>query len=273
MTIIETIHKRRSVRTYSGKPLSDEHIAQIKQFISQTQAPFGAKARIELIRINSGGEPIKLGTYGWVKGALEYLALIYEEAPFAETAVAYWFEQVVLFCTGLGVGTCWLGGSFSRSDFKKQISLKPNEKLRIVSPVGYASDKKRWFMEGVIVNAEKNHATRKPFGELFFDRDFNHPLTESQAGIYTKPLEMVRLAPSANNKQEWRVVLENNILHFYKVPYIRFDSVDIGIALCHFELTCKESGIGGKFEVLANHPQNEKIVYVISWITEPKLLC
>ena len=268
MTIIETIQKRRSVRTYSGIPLSDEHIARIKQFINQTQAPFGVKARIEMIRINSGGEPVKLGTYGWVKEALEYLALIYEEAPFAETAAAYWFEQVVLFCTSLGLGTCWLGGAFSRSDFKKQIDLKSNETLRIVSPVGYPGDKKRWFMEGVIVNAEKKHATRKPFGELFFDKDFDHPLTESQSGIFAKPLEMVRLAPSANNKQEWRVVLGNNTLHFYKVPYIRFDSIDIGIALCHFELACKELGINGKFEVLENHSQNEKNLYVISWITK-----
>ena len=273
MTIIDTIQKRRSVRTYSGKPLSDEHISQIKWFISQTQAPFGAKARIELIRIDSGGEPVKLGTYGWVKGAFEYLTLICEEAPFAETAAAYWFEQVVLFCTSLGLGTCWLGGFFSRSDFKKQIDLKPNEKLKIVSPVGYPGDKKRWFFEGVIVNADKNHATRKPFGELFFDKDFNHPLTESQAGIFAKPLEMVRLAPSASNKQEWRVVLENDILHFYKAPYIMFDSIDIGIALCHFELTCKELVFSGKFEVLENHPQHEKYTYVISWITGPKLLC
>jgi len=268
MTIIEAIQKRRSVRTYSGKSLSDEHITQIMQFISQTQTPFGVKARIELVRTNSSKESVKLGTYGWVKGASEYLALVYEEAPFAETAAAYWFEQVILFCTSLGLGTCWLGGSFSRSDFKKQISLKPNEKLRIVSPVGYPDYRKRSFVERVIVNAEKNHATRKPFEEIFFDGDFNHPLTELQAGIFAKSLEMVRLAPSANNKQEWRVILENNILHFYKIPYIMFDSIDIGIALCHFELTCKELGIGGKFEVLENYPQYEKILYVISWISE-----
>ncbi|MDR0507838.1 MAG: nitroreductase family protein [Dysgonamonadaceae bacterium] len=266
MNIIESIQKRRSVRTYSGEPLNGDHIAQIEQFIKQTQAPFGVKARIELVSIHSSGEPVKLGTYGWVKGACEYLALIYEESPFAETAAAYWFEQVVLFCTSLGLGTCWLGGSFSRSDFKKQISLKPNEKLKIVSPVGYASDKKRWFMEKIVVNADKHHNSRKPFGEIFFDKDFNNPLTEIKAGAYAKPLEMLRLAPSANNKQEWRAVLENNILHFYKAPYIIFDSIDIGIALCHFELTCRELGIEGKFEILDIFPKNEKLKYVISWI-------
>ena len=267
MTIIETIQKRRSVRTYTSEPLSGEHKAQIEQFINHLQAPFGLKkARIEMINVYSDGKPIKLGTYGWIKGACDYLALIYEDTPFAETAAAYLFEAVILFCTDLGLGTCWLGGAFSRSDFKKQVSLQPNEKLKIVSPVGYvdAGDRKR-FLEKYIVRADNKHSSRKSFGELFFDGNFNRPLTEATAGQFFKPLEMVRLAPSANNKQEWRMLLEDKALHFYKKPYLQYDSLDIGIALCHFELSCKELGIDGKFEVLQDVPDNDKIKYVISW--------
>ena len=265
MNIIETIQKRRSVRTYTGEPLRDEHVVQIKQYINQLQTPFGVKARIELISVQFSETPIKLGTYGMIKGACDYLALIYEEAPFAETAAAYMFEQVILFCTNLNLGTCWLGGSFSRNDFKKQIRLKPNENLKIVSPVGYASVNKL-FLEKYVVRADKKHVSRKPFGELFFDKNFNYPLTENTAGIFFKPLEMVRLAPSASNKQEWRVLLLEKVLHFYKKPYLMFDSIDIGIALCHFELSCKELGIEGKFEILKDFPNNNKIKYVISWI-------
>ena len=265
MKVIETIQKRHSVRTYTSEPVSNEHIVQIKQYISQLQTPFGIKARIELISTHPNENPIKLGTYGWIKGAYNYLALIYEEAPFAETAAAYMFEQAILFCTDLGLGTCWLGGSFNRSDFKKQIQLKTNEKLRIVSPVGYASNEKR-FLEKYIVRAERNHSSRKAFGELFFEKNFDNPLTESKAGIFLMPLKMLRLAPSANNTQEWRALLEDNALHFYKKPYPMFDSIDIGIALCHFELSCKELGIEGKLEVLQDFPTNDKAKYVISWI-------
>ena len=265
MNTIEVIQNRRSIRTYTGEPLRDDHITQIKQYINQLKTPFGATARIELVSINSNGEAVKLGTYGFIKGACDYLVMIYEESPFAETAAAYMFEQVILFCTDLGLGTCWLGGSFSRGNFKKQINLKSNEKLRIVSPVGYAYDKKR-FLEKYIVRADKNHSSRKPFGELFFDKNFNNPLTEASAGTFFTPLEMLRLAPSANNMQEWRVLLENDVLHFYKKPYPMFDDIDMGIALCHFELTCKELGIDGKFEQLKDYPVNDKIKYVISWI-------
>ncbi|MDH6534303.1 nitroreductase Nfs [Parabacteroides sp. 52] len=267
MNHIETIQKRRSVRTYTGEPLREEHSAQIRQYIDQLQAPFGVKARIELIHTKSDEEPIKLGTYGWVKGACDYLVLIYEDAPLAETAAAYMFEEAVLFCTHLGLGTCWLGGSFSRGDFKKQVSLGTNEKLRIVSPVGYPGGGQR-FLEKYIVQADKKHSSRKPFGELFFEKDFTHPLTEDSAGKYSQPLEMVRLAPSANNKQEWRVLYEEKVLHFYKKPYLSFDSIDIGIALCHFELSCRELGIAGRYEVVKDFPEKENLDYVISWIQE-----
>ena len=265
MNIIETIQKRRSVRTYIGEPLSNEHIAQIKQYINQLQAPFGVKARIELISVNSNEKPLKLGTYGTINGVSEIMALIYEEAFFAETAAACMFEQAILFCTDLNLGTCWLADFSSRINFKKQIPLKPNEQLRIVSPVGYASDKKR-FLEKYVVRADNLHASRKSFEELFFDKNFDNSLTKATAGVFLQPLEMVRLAPSANNKQEWRGLLEDKAVHFYKKPYPLFDAFDMGIALCHFELTCKELGIGGKFEILKDFPDNEKIKYVISWV-------
>jgi nitroreductase len=265
--IQEQIIKRRSVRTYSGEPLKNEHIAEIEDFISAVKAPFGVNARVRFMNVHSGEKPLKLGTYGWVSNAPGFLALIYEEAPFDQEAAAYMFEQVILYCTGLGLGTCWLGGSFSRGDFKNQLPLKENEKLRIVSPVGYEAEKKRWFLEKIIVNADKNHATRKPFGDLFFDKTFEKSLTEENAGIYAEPLKMVRLAPSANNKQEWRIVLDKNILHFYKKPYLMFDRIDIGIALCHFEETCKELNINGKFEFLEHYPQNDGLKYVISRVS------
>jgi nitroreductase len=265
MNMIETIQKRRSVRTYTGEPLRNEHFAQIEQYVKQLQAPFGAKARIELLRINSDEKSLKLGTYGFIKGVSEFMALIYEEGPFAETAAAYMFEQAILFCTDLGLGTCWLA-TFSRTDFKNQIQLEPNERLRVVSPVGYASDTKRFF-EKYIVRADNKHTSRKPFGELFFDKYFDNPLDKATAGVFLQPLEMVRLAPSASNKQEWRVLLADKALHFYKKPYPMFDSIDMGIALCHFELTCKELGIRGKFEMMTDFPDNnDNVKYVISWI-------
>jgi nitroreductase len=263
---IERIKQRRSVRTYTGKPLDKMLKDKIEAFIKQTPVPFGVNVRIQLINTYADEKPAKLGTYGFVSGASDYLALVCEKAPFTEEGGGYLFEQVVLFCTGLGLGTCWLGGSFSRTDFKRQIQVNPDERLRIVSPVGYKSDKKRWteYLQG----AEKNHISRKPFGTFFFHKDFSVPLTIEKAGIYAKPLEMVRIAPSANNAQPWRIVLDNETLHFYRKSTLGgFSAIDMGIALCHFEQTCIELGMKGCFKVL-NSLQNKELHYCISWVSE-----
>ena len=266
MNNIEAIRQRKSVRTYTGEPLDASIIEKIKEYIAGQEAPFGVKCHIEIIRSSIGEKPVKLGTYGFIKGATDFLALIIDdEGPLAEVGAAYLFEQVVLYCTSLGLGTCWLGGSFSRSAFKKQLTLNPGEKLPIVSPVGYASDKKHKSFQTLFGGS--GDKPRKPFSANFFHSSFDTPLTEEVAGMYARPLEMVRLAPSANNKQSWRVVMDDKrAFHFYKSYSYGFDAIDLGIALCHFEQTCIEQQLPGHFEVLSNAPEGGKAAYVISWI-------
>jgi nitroreductase len=260
MTSIEAIETRKSVRTYTGTPPSREIISEIKKIIDETPAPFNAKARVAMINVDSNGDKrIKLGTYGYIQGATDFLALIYEPSPFAEVGAAYMFEQIILQCTSLGLGTCWLGGSFSRKDFKSQINLAPNEILRIVSPIGYEKNKPRLIEK--VLGLDKNHYSRKPFTETFFLKSFNRPLHPELAGKYTIPLEMVRLGPSANNKQSWRIIYDGDF-HFYKTFSYGFSSIDIGIALCHFELTCIELGINGRYTHNDNITDSN---YVMSW--------
>ena len=270
MTIIEAIEKRKSVRNYTGEPLHEEHVTLIKDYIDKLKMPFDTPSiRIQLIHTQQESGRVKLGTYGFIGGASDFLTLAYEKGstfPLMEETAAYAFEQVILYCTKLDLGTCWLGGSFSRKDFSEPVQLQPNEILRIVSPVGYINPKLR-FNEILLGNSGK-HLSRKPFESLFFHDDFNTPLSKEAAGIYEKPLEMVRIAPSANNQQSWRIILRGNSLHFYQhLSIIGFNAIDLGIALCHFEQTCKELGIAGEFKVL-NHtaPEKQGEKYVISWV-------
>jgi nitroreductase len=271
MKITEAIMARRSVRTYNGRALDEAVAHSITDFIAGLQAPFGAGCRIELVRTAATAEPVRLGTYGAIRGASDYLALIVRgDGPLDETGAAYAFEQVVLHCTSLGLGTCWLAGFFDRGGFKKQLSPGPGERLRSVSPVGYAAEKPHRSISTLASGGKPT--TRKPFGEIFFDASFGTPLTEKAAGIYALPLEMVRRAPSANNKQSWRVVLaRDGALHFYQTPSMGYERLDGGIALCHFEQTCREAGIAGRYEVLPDAPQapkGQKSLYVTSWMIE-----
>ena len=83
------------------------------------------------------------------------------------------------------------------------------------------------------------------------------PLTEAKAGRLAGALEMVRWAPSAVNKQPWRVVVYQNAAHFYLKRNKGFISdgagdmqkIDLGIALCHFALVAEEAGIKLNFQI------------------------
>ena len=59
---------------------------------------------------------------------------------------------------------------------------------------------------------------------------------------------MVRWAPSAVNKQPWRVVVQDRKYHFYEKKdkgYVNeatgdLQKIDVGIALCHFVMGIEE---------------------------------
>ncbi|MFX1389744.1 MAG: nitroreductase, partial [Promethearchaeota archaeon] len=62
-----------------------------------------------------------------------------------------------------------------------------------------------------------------------------------------------------------------NVFHFYTIKddtaYGKFPPLDIGIAVCHFDLTAKDFGITGKWEL--KNPQitgTEDLLYKITWI-------
>ena len=70
------------------------------------------------------------------------------------------------------------------------------------------------------------------------------------------------MAPSATNKQPWRIVRRGDDWHFYLFrtkgygkgsPWFRLlriadlQRVDMGIAMCHFELVARQSGLDGSW--------------------------
>lgn len=261
-SIKDIIPARYSVRNYSSEPLSDEIIEKINSYINNLSNPFNKKVRIQLIKRDTEDESIKLGTYGVIKGADYFLVSACENDHVSLMAIGYSLEKVILYCTSLGLGTVWLGGTFKKSDFAKAINLGEDEILPIVAPVGFEGGRKSIL--GTLFGDHKNK--RKPFSEIFFNGSFDTPLVESDAGEYFEPLEMLRFAPSAVNKQPWRVVKEGDKIHFYLAGNKSLNSVDIGIALCHFHLTSLENNLNGHFEVIESKKEDTKFTYVISWI-------
>jgi len=188
---------------------------------------------------------------------------------------AFLFEGAVLKATDLGLGTCWLGGTFVRSFFATALKLTEEELLPAVSPVGYAEN--RSTLIDAAFRAVARSATRKPWHELFFAGSCFRPLRPEEAGAYATPLEMVRLAPSASNRQPWRVLWDQGqrTFHFflvrtpgYRMPgAVDLQRVDMGIAMCHFSLAAQEVGMSGAWRRLASPPAGPAAaLYIASWI-------
>ncbi|GAB6167925.1 nitroreductase family protein [Clostridium carnis] len=259
--VTEVIKLRHSVRNYENKPLAKDIVEKIEKYIGNIDNPFNAKVRVKLIKKDDYSKETKLGTYGVIKGANYYLAVACENGDFDLETLGYVFQKAILYCTSLGLGTVWLGGTFNKGEFAKAMNISSNEKLPIVSPVGYEGGKKSFLATIMGSNTNK----RKAYSEIFFYNDFNTSLSKELSEEYYEALEMIRIAPSAVNKQPWRVLRKGNDLHFYTDGSKEVNKIDIGIAMCNFHLTVKEQDIKGKFE-FKNPKIDTKYNYVISWI-------
>jgi nitroreductase len=277
--IVDVIKLRHSVRTYKPEKLSQELKAKLEDYAKNINGPFDVKVRLEMIDELKSAEKgnVKIGTYGIIKGTKAYIAGVVENGDKNLEQLGYCLEKFVLYGTSLGLGTCWLGGTFKKSEFGKVVDLKENEILPIVSPIGYEAYKKS-MVESIMRRAAGSD-NRKTRNELFLNGNFETSLDKKSAGNYASALEMVRLAPSASNKQPWRIVKQDNYCHFYLEPTkgygkalgFNIQKIDMVIAMCHFEMTLVEAGIKGHWEYEYYRQfsaTDENVEYIASWIEE-----
>lgn len=276
--ITEVIKSRVSVRGYKKQEISEDIINKINNYISEAAGPFNAKVRLKLINSMeiSKDSDVKLGTYGVIRGTSTFIIAATQKGEMCLEQLGYILESVILYVTSLGLGTCWLGGTFKRGEFAKAIGLKKIEILPVVTPVGYP--KQGTDVINSLFRKVAGSNKRKEWNELFFSGSFSSPIKNEEAGNFIEVLEMVRRAPSASNKQPWRIVKEGDNYHFYMWRTkgygegIGFDvqKIDMGIAMCHFEFTARDLGIKGEWVIkepsIGSVPENTE--YIVSWITK-----
>ena len=249
MKTLDTIRSRRSVRTFDGNALRQEDANQITALCEKVTSPYEIPITWKLIDAKQTGvsSQVIVGTDTFIAGKMR-------RVPHAEEAFGYAFEQIVLFAESLGVGTTWIAGTMDRKAFETAIALSDGEVMPCVSPLGYPA--KKMSLRETMMRKGVKADSRLDFGELFFDRSFDKPLTQEKAGAFAQVLEAVRMAPSAVNKQPWRIVLCDGMAHFYEKHSRGYSAdgwdiqkIDMGIALCHFEMAAKELGLNVTFEI------------------------
>jgi len=273
--VVELIRSRTSVRDYTEEAIPPAARAELERACSSlVRGPLGTSCRFLLVeRDRAGvGPAAAIGTYGMIRGARTYLAGAARRGPADQEDYGFLFEQLLLKAADLGLATCWLGGTFTRGGFAAAAGLAADEAMPAVSPVGLAPGR-RSIWDGA-VRTLAGSRRRKPWAELFFDGGFATPLPRESAGPYREALEMVQLAPSASNRQPWRLLRRDDAFHFYlrrtpgygRVAGNDLQRLDIGIAMAHFQLTLAESGVRGgwgrRAPALEPPPNTE---YIVSW--------
>ena len=280
--VTELIKQRSSWRSYLDTPIDEKVKQQLIEYLSAcTIGPFGTETRFSLITASEEDrDALKgLGTYGFIKGKPGFIvgAVKHSDKNFED--YAYLMEKIILLATDLGLGTCWLGGSFNKSNFSRKINTGALEVVPAVSPVGNMRDKRS--KRETLIRWSVGAKMRLEWEELFFHEDYGIVLSMEDAGDYAVPLEMVRLGPSASNKQPWRVVREDSkpVFHFYLqrskgydknqklIGMVDIQRLDMGIAMCHFELSARELNLKGEWQLeepegISLPPRTE---YIVTW--------
>lgn len=236
MDYLKLIKARRSVRTFDGTPLSAEHLDKLNAYIRTITNPYDIPVEIILLEKEEYGlsSPV-------ITGESMYAAAKVKAVPHSEEVFGYSFEQFVLYARSLGIGTTWIGGTIKRAVFENAVQLGSDERMYCVSPLGYPA--KKMSLKETAMRLGVKGDQRKSAEELFFENDFSSPLRTDDDRI-KNALEAVRQAPSAVNKQPWRIVKCGNAFHFYEKHNKGYtgeksgdlQKIDIGIALCHFML-------------------------------------
>ena len=222
--LIKAIEKRRSRRKYL-KTAMDPAAAESLQALIAELGGNGDRS-IRLVLDDGDAFSGLRKSYGMLTGVQNYVALVGDKSDLIATEkLGYYGELVVLRATSLGLGTCWVGGTFDRSSCK--IDLIKDESIICVITVG--------------------HVPPEMSGREKFIYRVTHRKTKTIDDMYTSDvippnwflagMKAVQKAPSAVNRQPVMFSYHDGIVTAsVKDTAEEGYALDLGIAKLHFEL-------------------------------------
>ncbi len=213
--LYEAIFKRRSVREYTPDPLESETMVRVDAFMPSLIPAFpGIQTELRFLD--------NAEVQGMFKVDATHVLAVFSEVKEGYLANAgFLLQQMDLFFSANGIGSCWQGGP------------KLVRKAKSTSPLEYVIS--------LSVGKPSGNPHRKDRSE--FKRKELAAITNvvGQDGL----LEAVRLAPSAANSQPWYFTGGDGIIQVHKVKSLvldRVNSISNGIAMCHLWLAVRHRG-------------------------------
>lgn len=238
MDTLAAIHKRVSVRSYAGRSVDPALLEQLLVFARSRDTLTEDAPRIDLI---SGVEQVEqvltfmVGSYGLVQNAPHLLVgILPEESDTARIDLGFVLEQVVLEATRLGLGTCWITGSYDAKQAGDAVELEAGEVAAAVCALGYPAEQGYGRLHTTIIRRLAGGHKRKPLTDIVFSARWGESWTPEEADpILVTVLKHARLAPSAHNGQPWRFIVDAEDI---TLALVKPRFIDAGIVMSHVSL-------------------------------------
>lgn len=222
----EAMDFRCSRRNYLKAPIKENALKKLEEELIRIRASTGL--HFELVINDNSAFENKRKTYGFFKNVYNYIVVIGQDDPVTIEKLGYYGEDLVLTATALGLGTCWVGGTFDKGACP--CALASGEKIHAVIALGYVESKKG-LMESLI--AKVTHRKTKSI-EAMSQVDGSSPIWFKEGMI------AVQKAPSAFNKQPVIFFYKEGTVSARVVGEQQYEYLDLGIAKFHFKLGAGE---------------------------------
>lgn len=251
MDVLAAIRQRESVRYYGDRPIEPALLERLLALSGAADHLSDVPPRIEWV---NGVERTRrvltymIGAYGLVQNPPHLLAGVMPvESDAARLDLGYALEQIVLEATWLGLGACWITGSYDAQQAGDAVGVTPGEVVAAVCALGYP-DEGRWgrFHSHTVRRLAGGHH-RKPLADIVFAGRWGKPWSPDEADPTLRAiLEHARLAPSAKNHQPWRFIVRADDV---TLALTRSAPIDGGIVMAHLALASAALGREGAWKV------------------------
>ena len=239
MTEWEAVKARISCRAYQDKHIDEEVLALLTEKIERLNEASGL--HIQLMTTDGQSQPLlKLVPAMFDGPVYTYAALVGGTDALSAEKIGYYGEQLVLYATQLGLGTCWVAGTYDPNTACAYIN--EGERLWSVVPMGYAVEKMPIKQKMIRASIRARDRKLRQFveSEVAFDE---------LAGWFRTAIESVKMGPSAVNQQPVNFTWNKN-----KVTAKLWKTsqgtafIDMGIAKYHFEIGAAAAGMTGHWQ-------------------------
>ena len=246
--LYSTIFKRKSIRNYDLTPLDENTLTEISNHLKGLD-PLYDDIKTEL-KIISGNDVKRR----MMKKAPHYIAIFSEVKEGYLTNVGFMLQQMDLFLSASGIGSCWQGIP------KPKKEVLTSSDLKFIILIAFGKPNEPLYRNSI---SEFKRNPQKDMNDFKGSEDL---------------LEAVRLAPSATNSQPWFLKGDNNLIHIYAIkPGIlrslvakKYIPIDVGIALYHLTLAAEH--FGNKTEIFVDRTLKNDTPNGYEYITSIKLI-